>query len=194
MSVQTIFQNTNYRIDMFSGQVVDYNQRTETEITGGHYSRIGSLTHTHTKVFIVDKLGQEYSFSTHNWDIPIRAGHELNVYAFFKKDNDIGSVIAVKNINLNQKFITANGLDNDIKLFYKPFLVYGLIFMFVVPFILYFILFVFIQPEPNSFIATAFSFLMGICQLGGLGSIIYGYHFRWRKTYFEAKKLLNAHL
>ena len=102
-------------------------------------------------------------------------------------------LIKLKNINLNQIFIS-NDLSNVVKSFYKPFLTYGLIFMLIVPFILYFVLFVFIQPEPNSFIATAFSFLMGICQLGGLGSIIYGYHFRWRKVYFEAKKLLNTHL
>lgn len=193
MATHTISLKNNFYIDIFLGKVLDYNQRVETELIGGHYAPLDTQSHTYTQIFIQDEQGKEHSFSTHNWNIPIRVGHELNVYALFKKGSSSGDVIAVKNINLNQIFIS-NDLSNVVKSFYKPFLTYGLIFMLIIPFILYFVLFVFIQPEPNSFIATAFSFLIGICQLGGLGSIIYGYHFRWRKVYFEAKKLLNTHL
>ncbi|CWN75845.1 Uncharacterised protein [Neisseria meningitidis] len=41
---------------------------------------------------------------------------------------------------------------------------------------------------------TIFSLLMNVCQLGGLGSIIYGYHFCWRKSYSQANKSLAIYL
>ncbi|MDK4688284.1 hypothetical protein [Kingella negevensis] len=189
MAVKTVFRKKNFHIDVFSGMVLDYNQRVETEITGGHYAPIGSQSHTHTQIFIQDEQGQEYSFNTHNWDLPIRVGHELNVYVFKKSGGD-NNVIAVKNINLNQNFITSYGLDNAIKLFYRPFLTYGLMAMFGVSFAAFFIIFVIIQPEPDSLLATLLTWLTNLICYGGLASIIY-YHIAWRSMYHAIKNELR---
>lgn len=160
-------------------------------MTGGHYAPLGTQSHTYTQVFIQDEQGKEHSFSTHNWNIPIRAGHELNVYALFKKGNSNGDVIAVKNNNLNQIFIS-DDLSNVVKRIYRPFLTYGLTFMFGVSFAIFFLSLA-LLPSDAIFLTKFAMLLANLVSYGGLASVIY-YHIAWRSMYSsvqsEVKKLL----
>lgn len=188
MSIQTILKTDKYRLDVFSGQVVDYTERTETEITGGHYSRIGSVTHTYNQVFIVDEQGVEHSFSTHNWNIPMRAGHKLNVVALFSQNAGSGDVIAVKNVNLDQYFL--QGLEKAVKNIYKPLLRWGIIIQFISPFALTWGLFAF---SDSGILTTLFMLLIGVIWFGSIASIVM-YHIKWRSECTNIRKVLQNSL
>lgn len=175
MASKIIWQNSYCYLTLFEGQMADLHQRSETVITGGGH-HIGSYT------------------GTMNWDIPMRVGNDLKVITICRNNWANGEIVLAQNISLNQISWSSERLKSAIKRVYFPFLKWGLVTLFVIPFILYFVLFVFIQPEPNSFIDTIFSLLMNVCQLGGFGSIIYGYHFCWRKAYSQANKSLAINL
>lgn len=193
MASKIIWQNSYCYLTLFEGQMADLHQRSETVITGGGH-HIGSYTNTLTQIFIIDKQGNQYTFGTMTWDIPMRVGNDLKVMTICRNNWANGEIVLAQNISLNQISWSSERLKSAIKRVYFPFLKWGLVTLFVIPFILYFVLFVFIQPEPNSFIDTIFSLLMNVCQLGGFGSIIYGYHFCWRKAYSQANKSLAINL
>lgn len=198
MTVKTILQNSACSVTLFEGRMTDFQQRSETIVTGGgssYYTTIDSRTDVFTQIFLVDEQGNQHTFSTENWDIPMRTGNDLKVIALSKTGSATHKVVLLHNVSLQQVSWSCKKLKTELKKIYFPFLKWGLISFFVLPFVLFFVLFVFIQPESEkSFIATLFAFLIGMCQLFGLGSLIYGYHFRWRHQYFKIKKLIQDYL
>ena len=59
MATHTISLKNNFYIDIFSGKVLDYNQRVETELIGGHYAPLDTQSHTYTQFLF--KMNKEKS-------------------------------------------------------------------------------------------------------------------------------------
>ena len=67
MAAKILLQNTACRLTLFEGQMTDFQQRSETVVTGGgssYYSTIQSRTDTFTQVYLVDEQGNQHTFST----------------------------------------------------------------------------------------------------------------------------------
>lgn len=193
MAAKILLQNSDFHLSLFQGKMADLHQRSETVVTGGgssYYTTINSATNTFTQIFLTDEQGNEYTFGTENWDIPMRVGNDLKVITLGKAGWASSKIILAKNISLNQVSWSFERLKSELKRIYFPCLKYGLIALFVVPFALFFVLFVFFEPEPNDLLTTIVALLMGMCQLGSLVSILYGYHFRWRKAYWQINTIL----
>lgn len=107
MKSQTI-QNKHYSIEIYSGAVTDFSQRSETHVSGSGSEgsvEINSQVTNHLRFFLVDENGVEKDFQVTDWDIPIRVGHKLTISKLSNKRDVGGVVVGVKNLNTEQIYI-----------------------------------------------------------------------------------------
>lgn len=108
MKSQTI-QNKHYSIEIYSGTVTDFSQRSETHVSGSSSEgsvEINSQVTNHLRFFLVDENGVEKDFQIINWDFPMRVGHNIQVFTLlpnFTKNKDL--IVAIKNTNVGDTAI-----------------------------------------------------------------------------------------
>lgn len=119
MKSQSI-QNKNYCIEIYSGTVTDFSQRSETEVSGSGSEgsvEINSKVTNHLRFFLVDENGVEKDFQITNWDFPMRVGHQINLFVLFSsRNNQSGIIVALKNINTNYASINEQIIRNLCKI------------------------------------------------------------------------------
>ena len=115
MKSQTI-QNKHYSIEIYSGTVTDFSQRSETQVSGSGSEgsvEINSKVTNHLRFFLVDENGVEKDFQVTDWDIPMRIGHQVHVLMLYKnKFDSLGQVVGFKNISMNQISINDELIDD----------------------------------------------------------------------------------
>ena len=121
--------NKHYCIEIYSGTVTDFSQRSETHVSGSGSEgsiEIKTKVTNHFRFFLVDENGVEKDFQITNWDFPMRVGHQIQVLMLYKNRLDkLGQVVGFKNINMNQIGINENVIDNFAASKYKVFKLLG---------------------------------------------------------------------
>lgn len=121
--------NKHYCIEIYSGIVTDFSQRSETHVSGSGSEgsiEIKTKVTNHFRFFLVDENGVEKDFQITNWDFPMRVGHQIQVLMLYKNSFDkLGQVVSFKNINMNQIGINENVIDNFAASKYKVFKLLG---------------------------------------------------------------------
>ena len=124
MKSQSI-HNKNYSIEIYTGTVTDFSQRSETHVSGSGSEgsvEIDSKVTNHLRFFLVDENGVEKDFQVTDWDIPMRIGHQVHVLMLYKnKFDSLGQVVGFKNISINQISINDELIDDFAKNKYKLF-------------------------------------------------------------------------
>ncbi len=118
-------QNKHYSIEIYSGTVTDFSQRSETHVSGSGSEgsvEINSKVTNHLRFFLVDENGVEKDFQVTDWDIPMRIGHQVHVLMLYKnKFDSLGQVVGFKNISMNQISINDELIDDFAQNKYKLF-------------------------------------------------------------------------
>lgn len=137
MKSQTI-QNKHYSIEIYSGTVTDFSQRSETHVSGSGSEgsvEINSKVTNHLRFFLIDKNGVEKDFQVTDWDFPMRVGHQINVFALFaNKNSQSGMIVGLKNIDTNHASINQQMIDEFVHNKYKLFAWLGKISFFSILF------------------------------------------------------------
>lgn len=116
-------QNKHYCIEIYSGTVTDFSQRSETHVSGSGSEgsvEINSKVTNHLRFFLVDENGVEKDFQITNWDFPMRVGHQVQVFVVFSsRNNQSGMIVALKNINTNHASINEQVINEFVHNKYK---------------------------------------------------------------------------
>lgn len=137
MKNQTI-KNKHYSIEIYSGTVTDFSQRSETHVSGSGSEgsvEINSEVTNHLRFFLADENGVEKDFQIINWDFPMRVGHKINLFILFSnQNNQSGMIVALKNLNTNYASINGQIIDEFVHNKYKLFSWLGKISFFSILF------------------------------------------------------------
>lgn len=178
-------EHKNYSIEIYSGTVLDFNQQSSTSVSGsgsyGHVT-IKSDVDRSIRFFLIDEQGKEKDFQIHNWDFPMRIGHDLTVFAAFpKKEGKSGFIIALKNSNINERSINNLSIKQFSKSLYAPFLWLSVL-LFLFP-----IVFIFVMMWLDFSLSENINILWNLIFYSCIGSLIF-YHIRWRWINYKLKK------
>lgn len=131
----------HYCIEIYSGTVTDFSQRSETHVSGSGSEgsvEIKTKVTNHFRFFLVDENGVEKDFQITNWDFPMRVGHQIQVLVLCKNQFDkLGQVVGLKNINMNEISINEKAIDDFAASKYQLFkwlgcLLFGSILFFMI--------------------------------------------------------------
>ena len=137
MKSQSI-HNKNYSIEIYSGTVTDFSQRSETHVSGSGSQgsvEINSQVTNHLRFFLVDENGVEKDFQITNWDFPMRVGHQIKLCVLFSSRNSqSGTIVALKKLNSNYTSINEQIINEFTHNKYKLFAWLGKISFFSILF------------------------------------------------------------
>lgn len=104
-----------YEIGSFEGTVLESSRQRETKVTGSGGGgatwdgyggtapvNIKSETTIHDEFFLLNEDGVEKDFHLTNWDVPLRAGHFVQVIWLFPPKSSTGWHVVLNNKNLNK--------------------------------------------------------------------------------------------
>lgn len=106
-----------FTIRCYTGILLESQRATTTQVSGGggYYVSVESHTTTTNDFFLSDEQGNERAFSLTDWDFPMRAGHEISVYAVFPKFWKDGLYICLINRSLNKISYGFHFLNNRLR-------------------------------------------------------------------------------
>lgn len=188
MKSQTI-QNKHYSIEIFSGTVTDFSQRSETHVSGSGSEgsvEINSKVTNHLRFFLVDENGVEKDFQVTDWDFPMRVGHQIQVFAAFTnvtKNN--GLILAIKNNNIGDISINYEMIKEFSQSRYALFFLIGI--ALIVASLVFGMTLVFLDIYLND---TLGKIISNIIFYSIIGCFIF-YNVQWRRLNFNLKKQLK---
>jgi len=182
-SIQTKY----YSIEIYSGTVTDFSQRSETQVSGSGSEgsvEINSKVTNHLRFFLVDENGVEKDFQITNWDFPMRVEHNIQVFTLlpnFTKNKDL--IVAIKNTNIGDTAINYEIVKEFSQSCYALSYLIG-IGLFVVSLILGITL-VLLDIH-----LTLGNIISNLVFYSIVGCFIF-YHVQWRRLNFTLKKQLK---
>lgn len=188
MKSQSI-QNKHYCIEIYSGTVTDFSQRSETEVSGSGSEgsvEIKSKVTNHLRFFLIDENGVEKDFQITNWDFPMRVGHNIQVFTVspnFTEHQDL--ILAIKNTNIGDTAINYEMVKEFSQSCYSLFYLMS-IGLVVVSLIFGMTLF-FLDIHLNN---TLGNIISNLVFYSIVGCVIF-YNVQWRRLNFSLKKQLK---
>lgn len=182
-------QNKHYSIEIYSGTVTDFSQRSETHVSGSGSEgsvEINSKVTNHLRFFLVDENGVEKDFQVTNWDFPIRVGHNIQVFTAlpnFTENKD--QILAIKNNNIGDVSINYEMIKEFSKSCYALF--YLLSIGVVVVSLIFGMTLVFLDIHLNN---TLGNIISNLVFYSIVGCVIF-YNVQWRRLNFTLKKQLK---
>lgn len=188
MKSQTI-QNKHYSIEIYSGTVTDFSQRSETHVSGSGSEgsvEINSKVINHLRFFLVDENGVEKDFQIINWDFPMRVGHNIQVFVAFPnfKENK-GLILAIKNNTIIDISINYDTVKEFSQSCYALFFLIGI--ALIVVSIVFVMILVFLDIHLNN---TLGNIISNLVFYSVIGCFIF-YNVQWRRLNSALKKHLR---
>lgn len=181
MKSQTV-HNKHYRIEIYSGKVTDFSQRSETRVSGNGSEgsvEIKTKVTNHFRFFLIDENGVEKDFQITNWDVPMRVGHQIKVFVLFSNQNSqLGTVVGLKNIDINYHSINEEIIDIFSYEKYKLILWLGYVSLFS---ILFFMMVVSTGIFDDSILGSIVKFVWGF------GWIIFPAYYFFQKRHLSSQ-------
>lgn len=177
-----IIQNKHYSIEIYSGTVTDFSQRSETHVSGSGSAgsvEINSKVTNHLRFFLVDENGMEKDFQLTNWDFPMRVGH--NIQVFTVKD----LILAIKNTNIGDTAINYEMIKEFSQSCYALSYLMGI--GLVVVSLIFGMTLVFLDIHLND---TLGNIISNLVVYSILGCFIF-YNVQWRRLNSNLKKQLK---
>lgn len=188
MKSQTI-QNKHYFIEIYSGTVTDFSQRSETHVSGSGSEgsvEINSKVTNHLRFFLADENGAEKDFQITNWDFPMRVGHNIQVFTLlpnFTKNKDL--IVAIKNTNVGDTAINYEMIKEFSQSCYALSYLMGI--GLVVVSLIFGMTLVFLDIHLNN---TLGNIISNLVVYSILGCFIF-YNIQWRRLNSTLKKHLK---